>query len=87
METYWIILLVANLPVYIGLGWLIFDSWEGFFEAIKFWLKPDLFSMFDGSYWDDVGAEFKLFGWVAMCAVMVAAEHWALQKWVFTGTP
>ncbi|MFZ4575688.1 MAG: hypothetical protein ACOYN0_14935 [Phycisphaerales bacterium] len=81
--TYWIILVAANIPVYVGLGWLVFRTWEEFTDCLGYWFKPDIISWFDGTHWEDIWAELKVFLWLAMCAFMVAAEHWALQKWVF----
>ena len=46
---------------------VFFDDREEFFEAIKFWLTPDIVSMFKGNYWEGGWAEFKLFVWIA-CA-------------------
>ncbi len=80
---YWIILGAVNIPVAVGLGKLIFDSLEDFFECVKFWFKPDILSWIDGEYWKDTWAEFRFFCWIALCAFAIYAEHWVLQKWVF----
>jgi hypothetical protein len=51
--TGWIILGIVNIPVYFGLAWLIFGGSDSFLESIRFWLTPDIFSLFNGEYLDD----------------------------------
>ena len=42
----------------------LFGSFDDFFDCIKFWFKPDIFSAFDGQFWEDMVAEFKLGVWL-----------------------
>jgi len=42
----------------------LFRDKDELIECIKFWLTPDIISMFRGEYWDDHWAEFKLLIWV-----------------------
>ncbi len=55
-----IILVVLNTPLYVGIGWFLFRSWEGFGEAIRYMLTPDILSLFWGEYCHDWWAEFRL---------------------------
>ncbi len=34
----------------------LFGSFDDFFDCIKFWFKPDIFSAFDGQFWEDMVA-------------------------------
>ena len=65
---------LANIPIYIFLGKVFFGGWEGFFEALFFWFKPDLFSAFHGEFWDDWWAEFKLAIFIVACVALVWGE-------------
>jgi hypothetical protein len=86
MEWYWVILLAANIPLYVGLGWLMFDNFGNFIDAVKYWLTPDIISWMRGEHLEDMLAELQLLGWIAMCVLFVFMEHWALQKWVFAAS-
>jgi len=79
-ERGWIVLAVANIPVYIGVGWLFFRTWDDFWEAVRFWLTPDILSAFRGEYWEDSWAEIKLGLWVVCCVCVVLAEAQLIQQ-------
>ena len=74
-KTLIIILAIGNIPIYFLLGKVLFTDKEGFFEAIKFWFKPDILSWFNGEYWDDRTAEFKL-GMLLLGSVMVVVGEY-----------
>ena len=82
METFDIIsivvLIVANLPIYFMFGKLFFKDADEFGEAIYFWLKPDILSAFQGEFWEDMAAEFKLGLWVACCVGATCLEYYFL---------
>lgn len=78
--TGWIILGVVNIPVCFGIGWVFFRDWGGFWESIRFWFTPDLFSAFNGEYWDDWVGELKLGLWIACCAGCVYGEAMLIEK-------
>jgi hypothetical protein len=59
----WLVMLILHVPVYFLWGWVLFRSWESFWEAFVFWIKPDFWSWLDNEYWDDVWAEAKLGLW------------------------
>jgi len=71
----WTILAVVNIPVYLGLGFLFFDDFDGFFECIKFWFTPDWISLFRGEYFDDRWAEMKLFWFAGICLFVLYGEY------------
>jgi hypothetical protein len=45
---------------------LFFGSKEDFFECLRFWLIPDIVSLFRGEFMDDRWGEFKLFIWLGL---------------------
>ena len=81
-STGWIILLTVNIPVYFGLGWLFFKTWDDFWEAIKFLCTPDFISLLRGwgEYWDDRWSEIKLGLWVVSCVLCVIGEAHLIGK-------
>ena len=78
----WMILILGNTPLYLGIGWVIFSTWEEFFECVKFWFTPDIFSLFRGEWMADQAAEFKLLAWLALSGGCVALEYWLLTKYI-----
>ena len=64
--THWVVLIVANVPLYLVLGWLFFRSWSGFFEEIKYLLT-------DARSFEDT--PLKLFVFAALCSVLLWQEH------------
>jgi hypothetical protein len=84
MEAWHVLVLVAaNIPVYIGLGRVIFGSWEEFGEAIKFWLTPDIVSILQGKFVEDVWSELKLLYFVVLCAIVVFVEYTIIERLFF----
>ena len=79
-STGWIILGIVNIPVYFGLGWLVFNDWDDFLESVRFFLTPDMFSLFNREYWDDRWGEMKLGLWIAACVGCVFAEALLIAK-------
>lgn len=74
----WLILISANIPVFIGIGWVLFSTWGEFFECVRFWITPDVISWFRGEWVEDWWAEMKLLIWLVMCAGCVAGEYWLM---------
>ncbi len=74
----WVVLGIVNIPVYWGLGWVLFRSLDDFLESIRFWLTPDLFSAFRGEFMDDWWAELKLGLWIAACTGCVFGEAYLI---------
>ena len=70
----WIILVAANIPLYWLVGWLLFKDWENFWDCVKFWLTPDIISLFRGEWIEDQWAQVKLSLWLVLCAGAVLAE-------------
>ena len=88
----WLILIVVNIPVYLLIGWLIFDSREiaaeTFFGTVLAILKiafvPPLVRVMLG--WDDDHGELGIFPIIAFfiaCGALTFGEYWLLTKYVF----
>ena len=45
---------------------MIFRDSEDFFDCLKFWLMPDIISLFRGEYMDDYFSELKLGLWLGL---------------------
>ena len=69
------ILAVANFPIYLILGRLLFKDMDGFVEAVVFWFKPDFLSMFQGEFFEDFWAELKLGFFFACCGGLIYFEY------------
>lgn len=70
----WVVLGLANIPLYLLVGRLFFKDFEDFGGAIGFLLTPDIFSAFSGEFWEDWWAELKLFLFAAVCGLLVWVE-------------
>lgn len=70
----WATLAVLNIPLYLGLGFLIFGSWPDFRDCLRFWLTPDWLSFFRGEYWADRWSELKIFLFAVLCLLALYGE-------------
>ncbi len=78
--SHWVVLALLNIPVYLGLGrWVFFDDWDDFFRCVRYWLTPDVISLFRGEYMDDFWGSTKLVIFVILCAGIVIGEHHLLH--------
>ena len=75
-----ILVVVINIPVFMLVGWVIFKDWEGFWEAIKYWIMPDWISMLRGEYFDDFLSEAKLLYFAIVCGALVFVEYLLYQR-------
>lgn len=73
---------VVNIPVYYLLYRLLYRDFDEFMEAIRFWIKPDLWSLIDGEYWDDVLASMKLGIFFALCSGAVMGEAYLVATYI-----
>lgn len=84
MEAWMVLVLIAaNIPVYIGLGRVIFGTWGEFGEAIKFWLTPDIVSILQGKFVEDAWSELKLLYFIVLCAIVVFVEYQVIERLFF----
>lgn len=73
--TRWTVLVIVNVPLFLGLGRLFFDDWGGFFSCVGFWFTPDWISLLRDELWDDWWGTLKLFVFIALCTGAVYGEH------------
>ena len=71
---------VINIPLYLSLFRKVFTEKEEFKEAILFYLKPDLFSLFKGKLLEDLRAELKLGLFFSICILILTGEILLMQK-------
>lgn len=76
-----VVMAVLDIPVFIGIGKVLFGSWGDFWEAVRFWLTPDILSLFAGEYGDDLWAELKLGFFTVLCGGCVWGELLLVAKW------
>ena len=75
METIlFLILLIANFPVYKWIYKSIFNSSEDFKDAVNYTLTPDIFSLFKGQFWKHQVGEAKLVLFIFICIMVIAGE-------------
>ena len=81
METVSIILaVIAGLGVLVLLFKPFFGNADGFFECIKFWFTPEIFSLFFGKYFRDIFSEMKLGLWFFCGMITGIGVHVGLMK-------
>lgn len=71
----YLILLVCGLPFMLILGKLLFGSWQGFWEALRFTLTPDIVSILRGEWLEDQWASLKLIVFFVLCTAMLMLAH------------
>jgi len=71
-----VIIIITNLPLYVLWGWVLFRSWETFWDAVRFLFKPELWSFIDGEYLDDLIAESKLAIWFIVPLLLIRLQLW-----------
>ncbi len=52
-----------------------FNDKDDFINCVKFWLTPDIISVFKGEYFDDHWAEFKLVAWAGISAAIAYGTY------------
>ncbi len=57
-----------------------FGDFSGFLECVKFWIKPEIFSLFRGEYFEDIWAEMKLGIWLLIGGAAGYGTYILLQK-------
>ena len=80
---YWTLVFAGNIPVYLGLVYLMFGSRERFREVGKYMLmsKSEMWEL--GNILPGMVAFFWLWGWVGVCVAAIIAQHHLLWKGLF----
>jgi len=78
--AHWFILLIVNIPVYLGLGWLIFKDWQDFLETLRLWTNMDWLMTLQKQWREDRWDTRKLPVFLLSCAALVVCEHLMFGK-------
>jgi len=74
------VLVIVNIPVFLYIGKYWFDGWDGFWECVGYWIRPDILSALTGEFWDDWWGELKLALFLGVCAAVVYGEYILIGK-------
>jgi len=81
METVSIIIaVIAGLGVMVLLFRPFFGNADGFFECLKFWFTPEIFSLIFGKFFRDIFSEMKLGFWFLCGAITGIGVYVGLMK-------
>jgi hypothetical protein len=75
-----VILLIANIPIYKFYFSKIFRDSDDFNESVKYSFRPDIFSFFKGEYIKDQIGEFKLRIFIFVCIFTVVIEFMIIKS-------
>lgn len=64
MAMFWSI--SAGLLVAAMLFYILFRDWDEFVHCVKFYFTPDVISLFQGKWDEDMWAELKLLVWLGL---------------------
>ena len=64
-----IAIIAASLTLWVMYK-LLFSSRDELAECFKYWLTPDIISLFRGRFWEDSWAEMKLFVWLGTAGLV-----------------
>ena len=67
--------LLTGLATAAMLYVLMFEDWEEFTECIKFCFQPDIISILQGRYADDIWTEIKIFLWLALSVLVCVSVY------------
>ncbi|MFZ2306929.1 MAG: hypothetical protein WAW73_02435 [Rhodoferax sp.] len=76
----WLLLVLVNIPVYLGLGRIIFTDWDGFIEALRLWTSADWWLTLEKQWRLDRWSTAKLPVFVLACVALVVLEHLMFGK-------
>lgn len=71
----WLLLVLINIPVFLGLGRIIFTDWDGLIEALRLWTSADWWFTLEKQWQLDRWSTAKLPVFVLSCVALVVLEH------------
>jgi len=74
-SAHWLLLALVNIPVYLGLGRIIFRDWDGFMEALRLWTSADWWLTLEKEWRLDRWDTAKLPVFLLCCVALVLLEH------------
>ncbi|MBF4691965.1 hypothetical protein [Fusibacter ferrireducens] len=75
-----IILIIANYPLYKFFFSLMFDTTDDFWECLRYYFTPDLFSLFRGEYFKDRVSEMRIGSFLVLCGLCVFIEFAVIKN-------
>lgn len=75
-------LIVCNIPVWLLIGWGVFDDWAGLWTTLKVAVTPRFLAFLHGEDAVPLWARLKLFSFVISCAVLVVLEASFLEHYM-----
>ena len=85
-------LVVLNIPVYLFIGWLAFDTksnaadsfWDTLVVIVKRIFVPRILLVLSGNDDDDGEGTFAVFAFFVACGAIVYAEHYLITRYVLS---
>ncbi|MHC4179428.1 MAG: hypothetical protein ACYSWU_18100 [Planctomycetota bacterium] len=77
------VLIVLNIPVFLLIGWLMFDTGAGFVDTLKSYFTPAIIHTLRGEHGEGTFAGLKLAALVVACGLVVYGEHQVIVKWFY----
>lgn len=71
---------IAGVGVMVLLFKPIFGDKQEFYDCVKFWFTPDIFSIFSGKYIEDWLSEMKLSLWIICGGIAGTGVYFGLTK-------
>jgi hypothetical protein len=75
-----IILVLANIPVFIALGKVYFGSFSRFLDCIRYSEQSDFVSAMDGESWKDFRSTWELYFFIGGCVALLVGEYVLIGK-------
>ncbi len=79
-RAHWFILVLVNIPVYLALGRLIFEDWDGLVESLRRWSDKEWIADIQKEWRENRWETGKLPAFVAICTLLVVCEHLMFAK-------
>ena len=79
-KAQWFILVIVNIPVYLGLGRLIFKDWDGLMETLRLWSNTDWLMTIQKEWREDRWETSKLPVFLLLCVLLVVGEYMMFAK-------
>jgi hypothetical protein len=59
---------------------LFFKEKGSFKESLWYLIKPELFSIIDGDFWDDIASETRFKFFIGVCLIIIIGELYILRQ-------
>lgn len=79
-SAHWFILVLINIPVFLGLGKIIFKDWGSFLEALRLWSSADWWHSLEKQWHLDRWGTSQLPLFLLLCVAIPVLEHLMFGK-------